>query len=177
MARDQAPVGTDPGSGSKSARPAPASRVESELEAMALMGKRNLDAACSINRLAVDCIQRCAERQADVWGKFSTNALSLLGLFGVRTHEDLPTVQSSPVITDTIDLILGHMREVSELIARSNQDALDVIRSRSEACFKEVEETTRRNISTLLDSRMQPPASRGQDTPAPGKRPGSSDRT
>lgn len=177
MAKGQSAEGAQPSTALKDIQPTEASNVERELEAMMLMGKRNLDAAWSINRLAVECIQQCAERQAQVWGKFSTNALSMLGIFGAQAHGNAPTFRKSPVIADTIELTLGHMRELSEIIARANQEALDVISNRSNACLKEVEEAAKRNISTLMESSAQSAVSFDRDTLARGKRPGSSGKT
>ena len=177
MAKDHSAEGTEPSAELTEMLPADASNVERELGAMTLMGKRNLDAAWSINRLAVDCIQQCAERQTEVWGKFSTNALSTLGMFGAQTQNAAPSFRNSPEISDMIETALNHMRELSEIIARANQEALDVISNRSEACFKEVEEAAKRNILTLMESSAQPVTTFGKDALRRAKPPGPSGKT
>ena len=164
MAKDQSAQGTGPGTSSGGIRQDGASRVELDLEAMRLMGKRNVDAAWAINRLAVDCVQRCAERQTEVWSKFSANALGMLDVLRTQSSVATPTVYSSPAITDMIETILDHMRALSETIARANQEALDVMSNRSEACFREVEEAARRNLMTLIESGTQSPSAVGADT-------------
>jgi len=171
MVKDQSVGGTGPSVAHKEAERANANSVERELRAMILIGRRNLDAARSINRLAVDCIEQCAERQSELWSRFSTNSLGMLDLFGRHPQDDLAIMRSSPAIAETVDLVLAHMRGLSETIARANQEVLDVIRVRSEACFKEVEEVTKRNIATLTESEVPPATSPAQDAAARGRRP------
>jgi hypothetical protein len=175
MVKDQSAEGTTPDTARSDAKPVDAGNVERELRAMVLIGRRNIDAAWSINRLAMDCIDRCAERQSELWSRFSTSALGMLDLFGMRTQDDLSMMRGSPVISETVDLVLAHMREMSETVARANQEALDVVRVRSEACFKEVEEITKRNIATLMESEAPSATSLARDVAARGKRPESSE--
>lgn len=174
MAKDHSAEGKEPSAELTEMPTADTSNVEREIETMTLMGKRNLDAAWSINRLAVDCIQQCAERQTEVWGKFSTNALSTLGMFGAQAQGAVPSFRNSPEISDVIETALNHMRELSEIIARANQEALDVISNRSEACFKEVEEAAKRNISVLMESNASPVSTFGRNTLRRAKPPGTS---
>lgn len=177
MAREKSGKGTQTRSSPERLRPADAGIAEREFEAMMFIGTRNLDAACSMNRLVIDCIEQCAERQAEVWGNISTSALSMLGIFGQQTQGDTPTVRNSSVIADTVELMLRHMRQVSQIIARTNDEALDLISSRAGACFKEAEEAANRNILTMMESVAHPAASLTREASAPSKRSDTSGKT
>lgn len=78
--------------------------------------------AWAINRLAVDCIERCSERQTEVWGRFSSSMLNLLGVFGAQAGGHTPSHRNAPALVEIIDLTLDHMHELSEIIARANQE-------------------------------------------------------
>ena len=98
-------------------------------------------------------------------------------MFGAQAQGAAPSFRSSPEISDMIETALSHMRELCEIIARANQEALDVISNRSEACFKEVEEAAKRNISALMESSASPVSTFGRDTLRRAKPPGPSGKT
>lgn len=127
----------EPGAEQKDAPATAVGRLESDISTFSAIGWRNLDAALEINRLAFDCMERCWQRQADVWSKFPTDVVSLPGMFGVQANA-VPARGVSPAVAETVQLTLNHIWEVSEIIARTNNDVLDVVRNRSEACFKDI---------------------------------------
>lgn len=170
MAREKSGKGTQARSALEDLRPADAGLSEREFEALMFIGTRNLDAAWSMNRLIADCIEQCAERQAEAWDNVSNCALNMLSLFGPQTQGDTLTVRNSSVIADAVELMLRYMREVSQIIARTNDEALDLIGSRAGACFKEAEELANRNILTMMECVAHPAPSLARDASAPSKR-------
>lgn len=112
-------------------------RLESDISTFTAMGLRNLDAVLEINRLAFDCMEQCWQRQADVLSKFPTNVVSPPGMFDPQAATVLARGDSLAV-AETAQLMLDHIWEVSEIIAQTNKNVLDVVRNRSEACFNEI---------------------------------------
>ena len=122
-----------------------------EIEAMLLIGKRNMDTIWAINRLSIDCIHKCAERQVAIWDRCVAHHINLLEIFSQRAGYDSQPSQFVPTVVDTIEACLGQMRKLSEVIADTNQEAMELINHRSCACIREVEEIAQRSIDELSD--------------------------
>lgn len=110
-------------------------RAVSELDAMLQMGRRNLDALAAIRTLTVDSIYQCADAQAQAWDALCQGAFDLMAGNAARTASF-----EAAGLNEVIEAALGHLRQLSEIIARTNHGAVDLIHNRSAAYLREIED-------------------------------------
>ena len=110
-------------------------RAVSELDAMLQMGRRNLDALSAIRTLTVDSIYQCADAQAQAWDALCQGAFDLMAGNAARTASF-----EAAGFNQVIEAALGHLRQLSEIIARTNHGAVDLIHNRSTAYLRAIEE-------------------------------------
>lgn len=114
------------------------------IDADALMNaqQKNIEAITSANQLAAEGLQAIGKRQAELFQQAVEESQKTLGdLMTQGAPEDRIAKQAETVKT-TIERTVTNLREISEMLAKSNQEAFDVINKRITESLEEVQSLT-----------------------------------
>lgn len=114
------------------------------IDADALMNaqQKNIEAITSANQLAMEGMQAIGKRQAELFQQAVEESQKTLGdLMAQGAPEDRISKQAETVKT-TIERTVTNLREISEMLAKSNQEAFDVINKRITESLEEVQTLT-----------------------------------
>ncbi|UUX51256.1 TIGR01841 family phasin [Nisaea acidiphila] len=102
------------------------------IDADALMNaqQKNIEAITNANQLAAEGMQAIGKRQAELFQQAVEESQKALGdLMSQGAPEDRVAKQAEAV-KKTIEQTVSNMREISEMLAKSNQEAFDVLNKR-----------------------------------------------
>jgi len=101
-----------------------------DVDAMMAIQKKNLDAVTAANKLAVEGMQAVAKRQQEILTQVVEES---------RTTLTDMMAQGAPEekVTKQIEKAVANMKEISEMMAKSNTEAADVITTRMSAVMDE----------------------------------------
>ncbi|MBO6562368.1 MULTISPECIES: phasin family protein [Nisaea] len=111
------------------------------IDADALMNaqQKNIEAITAANQLAAEGMQAIGKRQAELFQQAIAESQKALGeLMAQGAPEDRVAKQAETVKT-TIERTVANIREISEMLAKSNQEAFDVINKRIAESLDEVQ--------------------------------------
>ena len=114
------------------------------IDADALMNaqQKNIEAITAANQLAAEGMQAIGKRQAELFQQAIAESQKALGdLMAQGAPEDRVAKQAETVKT-TIERTVANIREISEMLAKSNQEAFDVINKRIAESLDEVQSLT-----------------------------------
>ncbi|MEX2650438.1 MAG: phasin family protein [Alphaproteobacteria bacterium] len=98
---------------------------------MATAQRRNVEAMTAVCQLAFDCVQQSAQRQTQL---FRDTAEEMLGSFRRVGRLDDPEEQANAQLAagrHALERGMASLRELAELIARTNAEALEIIKQRA----------------------------------------------
>ncbi len=111
-----------------------------DLDTMATAQRRNVEALTAVCQLAFDCVQASAQRQAQA---FRDTAEELVGSFRKLSNIDTPQAQAASqfeVGRQAMERGMGSLRELAELIAKTNTNAFEIINKRATNCIEELQQ-------------------------------------
>jgi phasin family protein len=114
------------------------------IDADALMNaqQKNIEAISNANQLAVEGFQAIGRRQTELFQQAVEESQKALGeLMSQGTPEDRIAKQAETVKT-TIERTVTNLREISEILAKSNLETFDVINKRITESLEEVKALT-----------------------------------
>ena len=114
------------------------------IDADALMNaqQKNIEAISNANQLAAEGFQAIGKRQTELFQQAVEESQKALGaLLSQGAPEDRIAEQAETVKT-TIERTVSNLREISEMLAKSNQEAFDVINKRITESLEEVKALT-----------------------------------
>jgi phasin family protein len=101
--------------------------------------QKNIEAITAANQLAAEGMQAIGKRQAELFQQAIAESQKALGeLMAQGAPEDRVAKQAETVKT-TIERTVANIREISEMLAKSNQEAFDVINKRIAESLDEVQ--------------------------------------
>jgi len=114
-----------------------------DADTMATAQCRNVEAMTAVCQLAFDCVQQSAQRQAQL---FRDTAEEMLGSFRQVGKLDNPQEQATAQMNvgrHALERGMVSLRELAELIARTNSEALEIINKRAANCLTELQDTVK----------------------------------
>ena len=114
------------------------------IDADALMNaqQKNIEAISNANQLAAEGFQAIGKRQTELFQQAVEESRKALGeLMSQGAPEDRIAKQAETVKT-TIERTVTNLREISEILAKSNLEAFDVINKRITESLEEVKALT-----------------------------------
>ena len=100
--------------------------------------RKNIEAVTSANRLAFEGLQAAAARQADILRQSMEEAQSMVKeMMTSGTAEDRVAKQAE-LTKQAFERTLAHMKEVAEMIAKSNTEAAEIINKRVSESLDEI---------------------------------------
>lgn len=101
-----------------------------DVDAIMASQRKNLEAVTAANQLAVEGLQAVMRRQAEIMRQSVEEAGGIVNdLIAVGTPEEKAAKQAE-LVKATFEKTLANIRELSEMVAKSNSEAADVLSKR-----------------------------------------------
>ena len=109
-----------------------------DVEAMMAAQRKNIEALTAANQLAVEGVQAVMRRQAEILRQTMEEASSMMSeMVAAGTPEDKVSKQAELAKT-AFEKALANMKELAEMVAKSNSEAADVLSNRVKESIEEV---------------------------------------
>lgn len=100
--------------------------------------RKNIEALTAANQLAMEGVQAVARRQMEILRQtMEETASTVQGMMSAGTPEE-GVVKQADLVKTAFEQALINMKEMAEMIAKSNYDAADVISKRISANLDEI---------------------------------------
>jgi len=103
--------------------------------------RRNLEALTAANQLAIEGMQAIARRQAEIFRQvMEEGGAAMKDVMGVGSPEDKAARQTE-LTKEAFKRAIGNMRELAEMVAKSQNEAFEVINKRVADSLDELRDT------------------------------------
>jgi phasin family protein len=109
-----------------------------DIDQIATMYRKNVEAIASASHTAVEGVQSVAKRQAEMLRQSIEEYAKLLRDLSVPTTAKEAVAKQAEIAKHTLETTVARMREISEMIAKSSNEALDVINRRGSEMLDEI---------------------------------------
>ena len=109
-----------------------------DMDAVLQSQRKNIEALTAANQLAMEGVQAVASRQMEILRQtMEETASTVQGMMSAGTPEE-GVVKQADLVKTAFEQALINMKEMAEMIAKSNYDAADVISKRISANLDEI---------------------------------------
>jgi phasin family protein len=109
-----------------------------DMESMLAAQRKNIEALTAANQLAVEGMQAVLRRQAEILRQTMEESSSVVTqMMAAGTPEDKIAKQAD-LVKGAFEKALSNMKELSEMVAKSNTEAADVLSSRMKDSLEEI---------------------------------------
>ncbi len=109
-----------------------------DMDQMMHAHKKNLDAVQEANKLAFEGLQAVASRQAEVLKTTMEATQKVMKDLMAQDAPEEKLTKQVEAVKASFDKMLANMKEMSEIVAKSNTDAADVLYARISASLEEI---------------------------------------
>jgi len=100
--------------------------------------RRNIEAVTEANRIALEGMQAIAQRQAEIAHEVMEECRSLVGELSTDASPEKRAARQLELTKEAMETALANARELAEMAAKSNSEAIDAINTRLCACLDEM---------------------------------------
>ncbi len=111
-----------------------------DVDAVVASQKKNLEALTSANRTAIEGLQAVVKRQAEILQQTMNEASKAVDALSKAGSPADVAAKQAELTKDAFERALGNMRELAEMVTKSNQDATSTINSRISASLDELKD-------------------------------------
>jgi phasin family protein len=113
-----------------------------ELESLMEAQRKNMEAVAAANKVAVEGMQAVAKRQAEILAESMASVSSAAQqMSGISSPQDL-TAKQAEMVKAAFEKSLANLRELAEMVGKSNSEAFEVINTRFNESLQEVKKLT-----------------------------------
>lgn len=109
-----------------------------DVEALVQAQRRNIEAVTQANQLAVEGMQAVLRRQTEILQQTFEEAQTALKDSMSQGAPEAKLAQQADLAKVAFEKALANMRELAEIVAKSNQEAADIINKRVTASIDEL---------------------------------------
>jgi phasin family protein len=110
-----------------------------DIDQLATAYRKNVEAIASASQVAVEGMQSVVKRQTEIARQSMEDYAKLLRELTAPATPEEAASRHADAAKRTFETTLAHMREISELIAKANQESLEVINKRVSEMLEEVQ--------------------------------------
>lgn len=99
---------------------------------------KNVEALTSASQVAIEGMQAIVKRQSEILRDSMEEYAQLLHDFSAPASPDEATSKQADLAKHTFETTLVHMREIGAMIAKANNDSLEVLNKRISAMLDEI---------------------------------------
>ena len=111
-----------------------------DVEAVLATHKRNIDAMTEANRVALEGAQAVAQRHMEIMQSTMTELTETLKELTTTTNPAGRAAKHAELLRQTFETSVANTRELSDLIQRSNAEALSKLNARFSEAMREVKD-------------------------------------
>jgi phasin family protein len=114
-----------------------------DVEAVVAAQKKNIEALTSANQLAVEGMQAVAKRQAEILRQTAEELQKNMQSLMENGAPDALVAKSTELTKTAFVKAIANMKELSEMVSKSNAEAFDVINKRVAESLDEIRDLTK----------------------------------
>ena len=111
-----------------------------DLDSVVASQKKNVEALTSANRVAFEGLQAVARRQAEILQETMNEASKAVDALAKAGSPPEIAAKQAELTKNAFERALSNMRELAELVAKSNQDATNTVNARIAASLDEIKD-------------------------------------
>lgn len=111
-----------------------------DLDSVVASQKKNVEALTSANRVAFEGLQAVARRQAEILQETMNEASKAVDALAKAGSPPEIAAKQAELTKSAFERALSNMRELAELVAKSNQDATNTVNARISASLDEIKD-------------------------------------
>lgn len=101
--------------------------------------RKNIEALTAANKAAIDGMQSVAKRQAEIMAQSLSEVSNLAQEFSASTNNPQEMgAKQAEIIKQAFDKALGNMRELAEMVSKTNTEAFEVMNKRFTESLEEL---------------------------------------
>ena len=108
-----------------------------DVESMVATQKKNMEALTNANRVAFEGMQAVAKRQTEILQETMNEASKALDTVSKSGSPPEAAAKQADLAKDAFERALGNMRELAEMVSKSNEEATNTINSRISESLEE----------------------------------------
>ncbi|MCB4822325.1 phasin family protein [Roseicella aerolata] len=109
-----------------------------DVEALAAAQRRNLEALSAANRVALEGAQAVARRHMEILQSSMTEMTEAMKALGTQESPQARAARQAEMLKAAYEKAVGNMKEVADLIQKSNEEALALLNKRFTEAMDEV---------------------------------------
>lgn len=109
-----------------------------DFESIIASQRKNIEAVTAANQLAVEGLQAVLRRQAEIIRQSIEEASSLVGDLTSPTAPEEKAAKQADLVKSAFEKALANIKELSEMVAKSNSEAAEVLTKRVSESLEEV---------------------------------------
>ncbi len=110
-----------------------------DVEAMMATQRKNIEALSAANQLAVEGMQAVAKRQAEILAEAMSQMSEVAKtMSSVSSNPQEMSTKQAELVKSIFEKTMGYMRELAEMISKSNTEAFEVINKRFNESLEEL---------------------------------------
>ena len=114
-----------------------------DVDAVVAAQKKNIEALTSANQLAVEGMQAIARRQAEILRQTVEELQKNMQSLMENGAPDAKVAKSTELTKTAFEKAIANMKELSEMVTKSNAEAFDVINKRVAESLDEIRDLTK----------------------------------
>ena len=111
-----------------------------DVDAVVASQKKNLEALTTANRTAIEGLQAVVKRQAEILQETMNEASKAVDALSKAGSPADVAAKQAELTKDAFERALGNMRELAEMVTKSNQEATSTINARISAGLDELKD-------------------------------------
>lgn len=115
-----------------------------DVDAVVAAQKKNIEALTSANQLAVEGMQAIARRQTEILRQTAEELQRNMQSLMENGAPEAKVAKSTELTKVAFEKAISNMKELSEMVAKSNGEAFDVINKRVAESLDEIRDLTRK---------------------------------
>ncbi|MEM8586558.1 MAG: phasin family protein [Pseudomonadota bacterium] len=112
-----------------------------DMDAMLAAQQKNLQAVTEANKLAIEGLQAVAKRQAEVLKQSMEEMASTMQQMMANGAPQDKMARQADLAKEGFEKVLANRKEVSEMVAKSNTEAAEVLSKRISEQLEEIKQT------------------------------------
>jgi phasin family protein len=101
-----------------------------DVESLVSSQRRNLEALAAANQLAIEGLQAVAKRQSDIFRQMMEEASQAMRDIMAAGSPEAKAGRQADLVKEAFQRAIANMRELAEMVAKSQGEAFDVINKR-----------------------------------------------
>jgi phasin family protein len=115
-----------------------------DMQSLVATQRRNIEAVQTANQLAIEGVQAVMRRQTEILRQMVEESSTVLRDMMATGAPEQKIAQQTEIVKSAFEKALGNLRELSEMVAKSNTEAADVLTKRIGESLTELKSSLQR---------------------------------